>query len=54
MQHNGKHIDDMSIAELRVALRNIKHVIQPAIKAAENDEHGGKVQIDLKDLKRVS
>mgnify|MGYP000229921397 CR=1 FL=1 len=53
MQHNGKHIDDMSLAELRTALRDIKQVVEPAMKATENDDHGGKVQINLKELQNV-
>ena len=53
MMHNGKHIDDMTIAELRTALRAAKQVVEPAIRAAEHDLHGGKVVISLRELKNV-
>ena len=53
MKHNGKHIDDMTMPELRNALRDLKRVLNHDIEAAESDENGGKIQIDLKELKRV-
>ena len=55
MMHNGKHIDDMTMPELRNALRDLKRVLIPGISLAEGDEHmKGKVLIiNLEELKRV-
>ena len=56
--HDGKHIDDMSISELRKALREVKTKIEPFAKLGKHvsnlkiyiSEEIGSVELDFKGL----